>query len=80
MDWHSKMRFQSGDSVTVRLTAKHELGGTVAHPALFVAYLLGQEGWAAVDLHSAHSVDNGHPVRRLHVPVEAMEPPEETAP
>ena len=67
--------FKRGDTVTVRLTADHELEGDLqAHSAKFVRTLPGQE-WAEVQLESEHAGGT----KTLHVPLDAIEGPNDHA-
>jgi hypothetical protein len=63
--------FKRGDTVTVRLTADHELEGDLQpHSAKFIRTLPGQD-WAEVQLESEHAGG----VKTLHVPLEAISQP-----
>jgi hypothetical protein len=61
--------FKRGDTVTVRLTADHELEGDLQpHSAKFIRVLPGQD-WAEVQLESEHAGGT----KTLHVPLDAIE-------
>jgi hypothetical protein len=61
--------FKRGDTVTVRLTAEHELEGDLqAHSAKFIRTLPGQD-WAEVQLEEEHAGGT----KTLHVPLDAIE-------
>jgi hypothetical protein len=61
--------FKRGDTVTVRLTAQHEIEGDLqSHTAKFIRTLPGQD-WAEVQLENEHAGG----VKTLHVPLDAIE-------
>ena len=62
-------KFKRGDSVTLRLTADHELEGEMqSHAAKFIRRLPGQD-WAEVELQEEHAGGT----KTLHVPLDAIE-------
>jgi hypothetical protein len=64
--------FKRGDSVTVHLTAKHEIEGDLKkHAAKFIRRLPGQD-WAEVELQEEHAGGT----KTLHVPLDAIEGPQ----
>jgi hypothetical protein len=64
--------FKRGDSVTVRLTADHEIeGDLVAHSAKFIRTLPGQD-WAEVQLETKHAGGT----KALLVPLDVIEGPQ----
>ncbi len=64
--------FKRGDTVTVLLTADHELEGDLqSHSAKFIRTLPGQD-WAEVQLEKEHAGG----VNTLHVPLDAIEGPQ----
>jgi hypothetical protein len=64
--------FKRGDSVTVRITAEHELEGDLRdHSAKFIRVLPGQD-WAEVELQEEH----GGGTKKLNVPLESIEGPQ----
>ena len=61
--------FKRGDTVTLQLTADHELEGDLQdHSARFIRVLPGQD-WAEVQL----TVEHAGGVKTLHVPLDTIE-------